>query len=120
MIRFIFVAFIMTLWCSNTRAEGQEPLLIQGGFISGVDYFEMNPEHQTSYLIGVIDGLFLSPFLKAPSTQSEQLKTCLIGMQDIQIKTIIEKYFDASPERWHQSMHTIVWTALNELCFEDS
>lgn len=114
MRKFILCGFLL---CSSTvLGQSEEPVLIQNGFITGNQYKAMKLEERTTYLMGVVDGLFLSPFLKAPSSESRKVKICVARMNNTQIRAIIDKYLDARPERWHQGMHTIFWGGLNETC----
>jgi hypothetical protein len=115
----IFMCLLLLI-STSLFAKDQEPVLIQDGFVSGNIYIAMSVDEKTSYVMGVVDGLLLSPFLKAPETELEKLKKCLYGMENTQIVAIADKFLAANPERWHQSMHTTFWGALYAACFKNS
>ena len=66
--------------------------------------------------MGLIDGLFLSPFFGAPKARIQWLENCVERMTDEQVAAIISKYLSDNPARWHESVHTSVYSALLQSC----
>ena len=88
-------------------------VLIHEGWITGNTFRAFEVESKNVYVVGLIDGIFLSPFYGA---SKENLEQCTTGMTGQQVVAIFDKYLQKKPERWHLSMHVNGFSALKEAC----
>ena len=91
-------------------------MLIKSGFIDGNEYRDFSGDEKRVYLMGLMDGSFLAPVYGAPKARIEWLERCVTGMTDAQLVAIIDKFLQANPARWHNDMHTLVYSAMLEAC----
>ncbi|TPG51038.1 hypothetical protein EAH75_06480 [Rhodanobacter glycinis] len=89
---------------------------IKTGFVTGQAYLQMTQPQRSAYAMGVVDGMFLSPFFGAPKVKVTWLETCVTGMPDSQLVAVLDQYVRANPVRWHESMHTLAFSALKQAC----
>lgn len=102
-------------------AMAQNQVLIHEGFISGNVYRSFTGPKRTSYVMGWVDGVFVSPLFDAPDhtqagTPLAALSQCVVGMDNIQMEAIFSKWLDEHPERWHESAHLLMYVAMDEVC----
>lgn len=102
---------------SLTSAFAQdEAVAIKNGFLTGQDYLESSELKQRAYVMGLVDGLFVSPILGAPKRRLAPFERCIEGMTDTQVAAILLKFLRDNPGRWHQSAHVSFYTAMKENC----
>lgn len=115
-LRSIGLALTLLL-CSVAGATAQDnPVRIHNGFVAGIDYREYGDFQKRAYVTGVVDGMFLAPVLEAPKPQIEWLEDCVTGMTDVQVVGIVDRWLTTHPERWDQSMHILLYSAIVEAC----
>ena len=95
-------------------AEG-EITTTRVGIITGNDYLKMGA-HKESYLIGMMDGIFLAPFFGGERNKMEWFENCLVGTDSNQIVAIVDKYMREHPENWNESMHGIFNRIFGSIC----
>jgi len=67
--------------------------------------------------MGLVDGLFLAPFLNAPKPGPiSNAEGCLEHKTDGQLRAILKKHLDDYPERWDQGAHILFFQALAGFC----
>jgi len=108
----LLVATILAL----SSAQGGQPVEIHNGFVTGTIYRKFNEYQKRSYAMGVIDGIYLSPFFGASRTHLGWVEKCVQGMDDEQVAAVIDKFLKDHPERWHQTVHASVYAALLSAC----
>jgi hypothetical protein len=113
------VACLISCFVATSSAQAQE-VVIHNGFITGNDYRTMSQGARRTYVMGLIDGLFLAPFVGAPKRQVACLERCAEGMRDEQVIAIVDKYISENPVRWHGSVHVLVYSAMREACVPQS
>lgn len=113
------LALLITGFLVTGNAFGQTGL-ISKGFLNGHDFREMGEHGKHKYLIGMYDGIFLSPFYGASNQNKDwnwylPCATRLIRSSE-QLKTIIDNYLNAHPEKWNDFMNTIFFFSMKEAC----
>jgi len=112
-----FLATVVLLFAVTPPALGQDdPVAIKSGFVDGNGYRAFSGFEKRAYAMGLIDGYFLAPLFGAPKRRLEWLERCVVGMTDVQLVAIIDKFLQDHPERWHDGMHALVYSAMFEAC----
>lgn len=114
MYRSVLIA--IALGCSSVVSAGESAVWIKSGFVTGTQFRAFSNEARRAYAMGVMDGMFLSPFFDAKKEKLEWLERCATGMSDEQIVAIFDKYLRDNPGRWHEPMHTLGWIAMKDAC----
>lgn len=96
--------------------NAEESVLIHKGFITGNTFRALDPTSKNVYATGLIDGILLAPLYGAPEKNLDSFEACTIGMTGQQVVAIFEKYLRDNPDRWHQSMHVIGFSAMKHAC----
>jgi hypothetical protein len=112
----ILLLFVLACFVPEHLHAQDTVVRVHNGWITGNEYKQYSQTYRTAYVIGVIDGIFLSPLFGARSPGSLWLEECVTGMDSEQITAIVDNYHKANPRRWHQSMHAIVFSAIREAC----
>ncbi len=94
---------------------------IKDGFVTGNEYRRLTAGERTAYLMGWLDGAFVSALFGAPDhteagTPLAALSRCANGMSNDQLDTIFSKLLGEHPERWHESAHVLMYVAMDEVC----
>ena len=78
----------------------------------------MPEAQQEGYAAGLVDGIYLAPFMGAPqeNIDIEHLHKCFVGMSTRQVAAIIKKFLKEHPEKWHQRLNTEAYYALYAAC----
>ena len=107
--------FLLSLvaWAGCASAQGIE---IKNGFVSGEAYSHMPAPQRSAYAMGVVEGMFLSPFFGGSKSKVVWLETCATGMSDTQLVAVLDQYVRSNPVRWHESMHVLALSALKQAC----
>lgn len=92
------------------------PVSISNGIVKGNTYRDWPDGAKQGYLMGVVDGIYLSPFWGADSKDVTPLQNCLIGVRSDQLQAIVDAYLNRRPEIWDETMHTSVYGALLDAC----
>ena len=78
-------------------------LAVKLGYITGNKYQELSEADQTTWVVGVLDGIIAEDTFKRKSGDASipWLSNCYdSGYELIQIKAIFEKYLKENPESW--------------------
>lgn len=89
---------------------------IKTGFLTGQTYLHMSPAQRSAYAMGVVDGIFLSPFFGAQKGKVTWLETCAAGMSASQLVAVLDQYLHGNPVRWHEPMHVLALSGLKQAC----
>jgi hypothetical protein len=76
----------------------------------------MAAPQRSAYAMGVVEGMFLSPFFGGQKSKVVWLETCATGMSDSQLVAVLDQYVRGNPARSHESMHTLAFAALKQAC----
>ncbi len=79
---------------------------------TGNDYIKVDESGRTNYIYGVFDGLQLGSALD--KVELSLFKEYVYPMRIPQIKAIVDKHMKENPEKWHQPMASLVYSALRE------
>ena len=115
-MKIIVVLLVFFSSVTGVKAE-QGEVFIHNGFITGNDYLSLGGGEKHGYVMGLIGGIYISPFFWEGDSYLSTLSDCLTeGMTDRQLVAIFDKYLQENPVRWNQGMHVIAYSALKELC----
>jgi hypothetical protein len=89
---------------------------LEGAFTTGNGYRKFSQNDQLSYVVGVIDGLKLAPTLGGDKADMKWFLGCIRAMEADQIKALVDKFLADNPGRWHEPMHTLVYSSLLVPC----
>ena len=104
-----------TLWLSSSLLA--EPAWLHKGFVTGNTYLSWPQTNKRTYVMGLVDGLFLAPLFKAPKPGPiSNAEGCLENKTDVQLRAIFKKHLDDHPERWDQWAHLLFYNALSGFC----
>jgi Ssp1 endopeptidase immunity protein Rap1a len=104
------------LFCSQPLSAADQDVVIKIGFLTGNQYRALSDDDQHIYAMGVVDGMFLSPFFGASKSKTLWIESCLTRMEDDQVVAIFHKYLEENPTRWRQSMNVLAYAALKKAC----
>ena len=107
---------MLVLFLVPVSTSGTEDIWVKTGFITGNDYLAFTDVNKKRYAIGVVDGMFLGPLFGAPKANIKWLENCVVKMTDSQVAAILNKYLKDNPQRWHEALNIIVYSALREVC----
>ena len=108
---------VMALGTAADAGEREE-VWIPGGFMTGEECLLVSSESMTSYMMGVVNGLLISPLYGAPAERATTLSQCLEGVTGTQLGATLQKWLRENPERWHEGCHLAAYMALRRLCGE--
>jgi len=111
--RVHLVGLMLAICCS--AALSQE-VVIKSGFVTGNQYRVFSATEKQKYAMGLLDGMFLSPFYGADKMKLEVLEQCATGMNGGQVVAVFDKYVSENPGRWHESMNVLAFAALTQAC----
>lgn len=97
-------------------AEPKQPVEIKLGFLTGNSFRELSYAGKIGYAMGFLDGVFVSPMFDAPKAELRWIETCVVGMTNEQVVSILNKFLMDKPARWHESMNILAWVAMKETC----
>jgi hypothetical protein len=89
---------------------------VHNGFGTAQEFLDMSRAEQTSYAMGVVNGMLVTPLLGAPQKDVAWLGQCVEGMNNYQVAAIIAKHIKENPERWHYGLHIESWWAIKKAC----
>ena len=99
-------AFLLLSSASYGQAE---TVVIQNGWITGNEFLDWQEAQKSSYLMGLFDGIFISPFFDASQEKLQLLENCTADMTNIQLVAILDLYLSRNPAEWHNDMHVIFY-----------
>ncbi|MCO5398334.1 hypothetical protein [Ralstonia soli] len=119
MRKLLAAAALLILGTASFAQSPPPPVHIHNPFVTGTHYRELPDLMRRAYVMGVIDGMFMSPIFAFRDLAREQmLGKCVDAMRatDVQLTAIVDRYLDARPVAWGDGMHLIVFDALAEAC----
>lgn len=111
----IVVTLFLIQLCWVEGANSKEPVLIRS-FLTGNDYQELSPGGKRGYVTGFVDGVLVAPVFDAPKQALQWIELCIVDMSNVQIVAIVDKWLSENPQRWHQPMNMLTFTALKDGC----
>ena len=122
--RLILMLAVLTVLsiAGQTVAKEREVAWIQNAWITGNEYRQMPESQRVVYVMGLLDGIKISPFFGAPSGPEgpegvlARQYYCTKGMSNYQLEAILQKFLNEHPERWHDDIHTLFYGALDSAC----
>lgn len=112
------LATLLLMITVNVSAIADDSVTIHNGYITGQQYLNSTDSERSYYVIGLVDGLLLSPFFDASQSRISFLAKCLEKVTSSQLDAILTKKLNEQPEIWHQPAHTIMYKALYKMCPE--
>ncbi len=118
MIQVRITILAMLLLASAIDAIPQGQVKLHRGTITAKEYLDMAPGAQKSYVIGLMDGLFLAPMFGAPADNKWRIaiQACVEGRSVSQLMSIIGKYIKDNPQYWQTDAHFQAYNALSRAC----
>lgn len=94
------------------------PVEVHHGLRRGNDYRALSERERWLYAGALLEGMLLSPLFGAEKKGGalERLEDCVEKMTDEQLAAILDKYLRDNPERWHDYIHVIMYSALAKTC----
>lgn len=111
-------ACVLAAVVAGVQADAQErkTVVIYSGYMTGEDCIRDSDESMASYMMGVVNGLLISPFYGAPEQRLKPLSQCLTGVTSTQLAATLKKWLKENPERWHDGCHVAASMALQRMC----
>jgi hypothetical protein len=94
----------------------EHPVLIPNGFLTGSDYIDEPDATRTGYVMGLIDGLYISALLGSSENAMHRVQDCLLGMSSRQLEGTLDKHVRDHPERWHDGAGVLFYQMLLHTC----
>ena len=94
----------------------EEDTFLKSGFLTGNQFLAMSNKAQSTYAMGVIDGMLLAPLFNAPKRNMYWLEVCVEGMSNEQVAAILRKELASNPGTWHHPVHITMYNAMIETC----
>jgi hypothetical protein len=94
----------------------EEVTIIKSGFMTGNEFLALSRSVQSTYAMGLVDGMLLAPLFKAPKANMYWLETCTVGMTNEQVTAILRKELESNPATWHYAVHSAMYRAMLEVC----
>jgi Rap1a immunity proteins len=110
------IAALIALVCLTGANTPNHVVEVVNGFSDVTDYRKDAEWARGRYVVGVIDGLFVSTSLGASEKATRALKACLNGVNSIQLTAIVDKYVGDHPERWQYGTQLMVFEAMDKFC----
>jgi hypothetical protein len=83
---------------------------------TGQDFMGMPESTRPTYVMGLINGLFLSPLFGASRQNIAWLETCLEEKNGTQIAEILSQYIEQHPTELQEQLHAASYRALLQAC----
>jgi hypothetical protein len=110
----VVLGILLGIALSSTAEMGLDEAHAPKGFLSGNDWLGLNTTAQTTYAMGVVDGLDLAATLKTPGLF--WINPCVAGMTSDQVRAMLKVELDARPSdrdlpMVHRAMYQALWKA---------
>jgi hypothetical protein len=89
---------------------------IRAGFMKGNEFLALSSREQSTYAMGLVDGMLLAPFFGDPRVKMGWLERCIDGMTNMQVDAMLRKELESNPGTWHYSVNTAMYRAMLEAC----
>jgi len=90
--------------------------LAMKGIVLGLYSLSLPTASRRVMVIGIIEGILISPTFNAPKKDLYWIEQCITGTTDHQIETIITRYADAHPEYWNWNIGLLAHNAMKDVC----
>ena len=92
------------------------PVRIQGGYVSGVQYMDMDGLTKKAYVSGLIEGMLLAPAFGAPEENMEWFYVCTqeIGLNEI--RKLLFEYIKDDHDLWKNQNPAKNFRAIYQAC----
>ena len=111
----ILLGAVCLCLCSTLLPAGAASL--EYGFLTGNDYRALSYGSRRGYVIGVIDGLYVSAAIGGNEPKLHQLKLCIAHTTGKQLTVIVDRFI-SDPKYGDQNMNNLVFDALTSTCRE--
>ncbi|MBT5414187.1 MAG: hypothetical protein HOH66_18045 [Rhodospirillaceae bacterium] len=117
---FLAVLFL-TAPSAASAAEGASQdgtIRIHGGYVSGVQYMDMDGLTKKAYISGLIEGMLLAPAFGAPNENMEWFYVCTqeIGLNEI--RKLLFEYIKNDYDLWENQNPAKNFRAIYQACLE--
>jgi hypothetical protein len=109
-----FIVFLLIFLAAANLFAADEPVFIHNGFGTGQDYIKMSESQKRTYAMGAINGMIIAPLFGAPKDKMGWLESYVENMTDEQVATILSKYLQDNPGRWHHELNVLMYSAVKE------
>lgn len=94
----------------------KEPVRIQGGYVSGAQYMDMDGLTKKAYVSGLIEGMLLAPAFGAPEENMEWFYVCTqeIGLNEI--RKLLFEYIKDDYDLWENQNPAKNFRAIYQAC----
>lgn len=113
-MRTKIIVFSLIFLAAATLSAADESVWIHNGFGTGQDYIKMSESQKRAYAMGAINGMIIAPLLGAPKDKMGWLEFYVENMTDEQVAAILSKYLQDNPGRWHDGLHSLMYSAVKE------
>lgn len=101
--------------------ETIEHTFVVTSFLSGNNYLHTPENERLFYLMGVIDGIRVSPAFDFSENGEakgivDTIDTCTRDMSTTQLDAIVLKYLKDNPELWHRHLNMLIFDAVYFTC----
>jgi hypothetical protein len=97
----------------------QNTIYVPGGFMTGQEYLDLNPQSRAAYAAGFFNGLTVASGVTKDmpgKVDPSWLGTCGKGITDKQVAEIIRKDIQDQPSEWHRPLNMLSLTAMLKAC----
>ena len=112
----VFIAScVLHVTCAHASPSGK-PIEIKDGFLTVESYRQLSAPTKRGYVMGFVDAMLVSPVFGTPKREVVWLDRCVVGMSDMQLVAIVDKWLADNPSQWHYQMHFLVYSAIKQTC----
>lgn len=110
------VACIGVLVCAVAYAVVKGPISIKNGFGTGTEFRAWSEAEKWSYAMGFVNGISMASGVGASEKEMQWFVSSFMqpGMSNSQLAAIISKYLEEHPERWHEPLNFLSYSAFRE------
>jgi len=113
------IVFLATLLVAIVVCGADNTILIHNGFGTGLDYVGMTHAEKRAYVMGAINGMMVAPLFGGSREEMKWLEDFVENMTDVQVAAIFSKYLEDNPEKWHDGLHLLFFSAMS-VAYHDS
>ena len=101
---------------TTKQQQSAKDVRIHNGMGTGQDYIGIPESTRPTYVMGLVNGLFLSPLFGASRQNIVWLETCLEEKTGTQIAEILSQYIEQHPTELREQLHAASYRALLQAC----
>ena len=118
---FLTVLTIVASFAASTALQAAEdaekaPVRIQGGYVAGVQYMDMDGLTKKAYVSGLIEGMLLAPAFGAPEENMEWFYVCTQEMGQDEIRKLLFEYIKDDHDLWEDQNPAKNFRAIYQAC----